>query len=280
MTTKSPTIFSAIENNNIAEVNKLIEQGNVNLKQKYGQKQNTALYYAVQQKPVNNNNNNNKMIVFLIAKGANVNAPNAAGITPLMYTALNGELSKTAILLRLGANPNIRDQKGLTALYYAVLSQNNKNNKYEIVQMLLDFGANPNLLYENNDTILIQMMRNSSSWWNSYKYEDAIVNLLLENGANVNLTDITGKTAYNYAKKTGKSSTIISQLTPVHREQERYLGSPSYLGASSYLGSPSYLGAQSYLGASPYLRAGNKSIKKRKGLFFEKKHVKTRRSKI
>jgi len=280
MSATNPPILAAIENNNIAEVNNLIEQGKVNLKQKYGQKQTTALYYAVQKKTSNNNNNTNntnttnKMIVYLIAKGANVNAQNAAGITPLMYASLHGDLVKSAILLRLGANSNVRDQKGLTALYYAVFSKNNTTNKYEIVQMLLDFGANPNLLYDNNETILIQMMKNSSSWWNSYKYEDALVNLLLENGANINLTDITGNTAFNYAQKTGKSSAIINQLTPVHRGRERYLGS------SSYLGSPSYLSASPYVRAPPYLRAGNKSIKKRKGMLFEKKYGKTMRNKI
>jgi ankyrin repeat protein len=281
MSATNPPIFTAIENNNIAEVNNLIEQGKVNLKQKYGQKQTTALYYAVQKKTTTNNNNNtnntntaNKMIVYLIAKGANVNAQNAAGITPLMYAALHGDLVKSAILLRLGANSNVRDQKGLTALYYAVFSKNNTTNKYEIVQMLLDFGANPNLLYDNNETILIQMMKNRSSWWNSYKYEDALVNLLLENGANVNLADITGNTAFNYAQKTGKSSAIINQLTPVHRGQPPYLRAPPYLGASPYSR------ASPYLGASPYLRAGNKSIKKRKEMSFEKKHGKTRRNKI
>ncbi len=57
----------------------------------------------------------------LIAGGADVNAVDHFGYTPLMYAATidYGDSSTVTELLKAGADPNLKDKKGETALAHA-----------------------------------------------------------------------------------------------------------------------------------------------------------------
>jgi ankyrin repeat protein len=57
----------------------------------------------------------------LLAAGADVNAVDHFGYTPLHYAATIdfGDSATATALLRAGANPNIKDKKGMTALGHA-----------------------------------------------------------------------------------------------------------------------------------------------------------------
>jgi len=55
----------------------------------------------------------------LLAEGAAVNAPDAAGKTPLMLAVINGHIVAVRQLLAAGANTALTDREGLTALQYA-----------------------------------------------------------------------------------------------------------------------------------------------------------------
>ncbi|AEF93295.1 Ankyrin [Desulfotomaculum nigrificans CO-1-SRB] len=56
----------------------------------------------------------------MLAKGANINAQNNIGITPLMFAAGKGHAKVVELLLAHGANVNDRDKDGRTALMHAM----------------------------------------------------------------------------------------------------------------------------------------------------------------
>jgi uncharacterized protein len=68
--------------------------------------------------------------------GADLQAGDAHGITPLMAAVRAGRANVAALLVERGAQVRVRDRRGFTALHYA--SQNGMN---DTVRLLLDHGA-------------------------------------------------------------------------------------------------------------------------------------------
>ncbi|RNF22691.1 putative huntingtin interacting protein (HIP) [Trypanosoma conorhini] len=62
---------------------------------------------------------NNLIIAFLLDNGADVNAHNTAGETPLMIAAATQNIAVVRILLAHGADPSLRDDLGNTVLHHA-----------------------------------------------------------------------------------------------------------------------------------------------------------------
>ncbi len=80
---------------------------------------------------------------------------NNKGTTALMLAAYAGRIDIVIILLKSGAQVNAQDSDGQTALTYAILGDRQwphkplDENRKKIVQILLDFGANPHSLDVN-----------------------------------------------------------------------------------------------------------------------------------
>jgi ankyrin repeat protein len=74
-------------------------------------------------------------VKFLVGRGADVNAVNEFGDSPLIDVAVLGETDIAEVLLRHGANPNATSTRD-NALHCAVQSGNDR-----LVAMLLDAGA-------------------------------------------------------------------------------------------------------------------------------------------
>jgi uncharacterized protein len=55
----------------------------------------------------------------LLERGANINAVDDAGMTPLMFAALHNKPDCLALLISKGADADVKDYRGLTALGYA-----------------------------------------------------------------------------------------------------------------------------------------------------------------
>ena len=72
----------------------------------------------------------------LIGKGANVNARDRSGATPLHAAALKGNLGIAELLVGHGAEVDARDGDGLTPLHIAALS-----GHADVAALLLDRGA-------------------------------------------------------------------------------------------------------------------------------------------
>ena len=71
---------------------------------------------------------NTDCIKLLIAAGANINATDKDGNTPLHWAADGGRLANTRLLISMGANPNATNNKGRTPLDVAKVRQQNSSN--------------------------------------------------------------------------------------------------------------------------------------------------------
>jgi len=93
----------------------------------------------------------------LIATGADVNATQPDGTTPLMWAVNHGEHELIDELLKHGAKPGGRNVLGATALTEAI-----ETGDSELVGRLLQAGADPNLGNEDDQTPLMLAARQGS----------------------------------------------------------------------------------------------------------------------
>jgi len=87
-----------------------------------------------------------------IKNGANVNAPDTTGAkwTPLMIASLRGNFQIAKLLIENGADVNASNAYGDTPLYLAA------NTSFELAKLLLEKGANVNGSYNNSLTPLMR----------------------------------------------------------------------------------------------------------------------------
>ena len=129
----------------------------------------------------------------LIDKGADVNSTSTSGDSPLMLAASRGFANIVKLLLERGANIHYRSQYGDTALFSALYS-----GKPETVKVLLEHGADVNERnFYRGDSILMQTILYYSD---SPRGEgQAILGMLLDRGADVNIRNRQGRSALFYA---------------------------------------------------------------------------------
>lgn len=88
-----------------------------------------------------------KTMRILLAAGADPNAQDAANITPLFWAGQRGTREQAELLIRSGADVNAPDDFGLTPLHQAVFVGNTG-----MVQCLLSHGADPCFATRDGDT--------------------------------------------------------------------------------------------------------------------------------
>lgn len=90
-----------------------------------------------------------KVKEYLNKDKSNINNLNKNGISPLHIAVISGNLEIINFLLDKGANPNIKSlSKKQTPLHYAYIFKSTKTHK--IINLLLKYNANPNLEDINN----------------------------------------------------------------------------------------------------------------------------------
>ncbi len=94
-------------------------------------------------------------IVKAIKAGANPNTRGLYGVTPLEMAV--GDLRKNAVaeLLRQGVDMNVRDVERNNAITWAVVAY---KRDPQILDMLLDAGADPNTLRADGDPIIVRFL--------------------------------------------------------------------------------------------------------------------------
>jgi ankyrin repeat protein len=107
----------------------------------------------------------------------------------LHRAAADGDLHHARVLIKEGARLDLFDDIGYTPLHHAV-----KNERYSMVKLLLDAGANINAREEetNSDTAISVAAGDSSP---------EMVKLLLERGADPSITGWMGMNANDQARQ-------------------------------------------------------------------------------
>ena len=158
-------------------------------------------------------NEDTNVISDLINQGADVNGESHNGLqapfhnTPLHIAITNLNLSTIQTLINHGANVNIHGEELTTPLNLILLGERNESS-YEIAEILLKAGAQINLLDPWGDTPL-DMSFSQFRWSKTpTEWNHKFVNLLLCNGAEVNMKHLN-----LYVNKDIKTFTLLWSCT-------------------------------------------------------------------
>ena len=176
-------IISFIESGDFQTIKKLIESKsldvNYNLEiDEYSKS--TPLIQAIKYKQTD-------IINYLLENNADVNLKEElTGFTPLMASL--HDITITELLIEKGADIEAKDDDGINALVYA-----STYNNEEMVKFLLEKGADANTVceIENEHTDIASTPLMNAA----YRGNTNIINMLLENGADINYTTDYGMTA-------------------------------------------------------------------------------------
>ncbi|WP_308159401.1 ankyrin repeat domain-containing protein [Arthrobacter sp. ISL-65] len=126
----------AAKANDVALVARLIrEGGNVNAKDSI---QDSAFLYAGAE-------GFNELLRLTLAHGADVRSTNRFGGTALIPASEHGHVETVRILIAAGVPVNHVNKLGWTAIQEAILLNNGGPRQQDVVQQLLDAGADPNI---------------------------------------------------------------------------------------------------------------------------------------
>lgn len=152
-------------------------------------------------------------VSFLLEKGANVDAPNNKGKTPLFYAVDNGYVNICEMLVAKGADVNRRTFENnfrlelpsleSTYLHYACCSFNSYTFEryYKIAEILLKAGAKVNALNTEGQTpFLVLMSSDRIQFPNGQEIDDFLKfkELLIYYGADIMMPDLKGKSPLEY----------------------------------------------------------------------------------
>lgn len=176
-------LIEAVKNRNIALVHAMLqERVDVNTPQADGA---TALHWAALLDDVETTD-------LLIRAGAQVDAANDYGVTPLALACTNGRAGEPVVerLLKAGANPNSARQTGETVLMTAA-----RSGSLEAVKLLLDHGADVNAKESRRGQTALM--------WAAAERHPDVMQALIGRGADIRVRSKGGFTALLFAAQQG-----------------------------------------------------------------------------
>ncbi|XP_015757945.1 PREDICTED: fibronectin type 3 and ankyrin repeat domains protein 1-like [Acropora digitifera] len=140
------------------------------------------------------------IVSHLIAHSADVNFSNTSGKNSLMLACSGGHMKIAVQLFEHGASLDSKDNGGSGCLHWAV-----DGNKPDCIQWLLDKGIQFQVAAVNGHFPLVQ--------------------LLVENGADVHAVNKYGKTALDFAESFGRKD-VVAYLQAVLEQEHSTTGDP------------------------------------------------------
>ena len=144
----------------------------------------TPLFKAAEKK--------NELVEFFLTCGSTSNTKNKFGETPLMKAIEHSVASNVRTLLEHGASVNATDQHGICPLLHRL-----RSSDVEICELLLEYGCDGNIADDNGETPLHQL-----AWGPD------IMKMLLDKGAHVGALDRENRTPLHAACYQGHPSSI------------------------------------------------------------------------
>ena len=185
----NPLVHAAM-NDDLGEVKvRVMMRAKVNVRDK-GYDGMSPLHAAVQ-------NGNIEMIQFLLDSGAKTNFRDSQKRTPLMMMDGDATPEIFDLLIRFGAKMQLVDKEKNTVLHHFVENADDD----EIVRLLITHGVNVNAVNKEGETALMVAAENGNS-------DD--IKALIESGADLNKTDLDGKTAWELTRDTEIRSLLES----------------------------------------------------------------------
>lgn len=175
----SPTLIEAVADDDPATVQALLEKGASPDERDTHALHETALHTAAM--------TDVRLVQLLLEHGAHVNARNDAGETPLFcvqYCDAARVRQITATLVQYGADVNAVDNIGMPVLLTLA-----REGSYDLVDLLLQHGANPNQMVthgSNQIPLLVELL------YADFRMPQtaSILELLLDHGANPNIREV------------------------------------------------------------------------------------------
>jgi ankyrin repeat protein len=133
-------------------------------------------------------------ILSLLKQRADVNAPQADGMTALHWATYLDELETTKLLVSANANVNATNLYGVPPLFLAC-----QNGNASMVELLLERGADANTTLRGGETVLMTAARTG---------KPGPVRALLKHGADVNAKERRGQTALMWAAADGNAEVV------------------------------------------------------------------------
>jgi uncharacterized protein len=154
----------------------------------------TALYAAAE-------SDRAAVVRLLLDKGADPNLPGRSGVTPLGAAAFRGNVGVVDTLLAHGADAKIADRTGKAPIVYAAAF-----GFTAIVSRLIAAGVDPNARYGNDLTALMWAAGHDDGA--GLRDIEAVIELLVERGAQLDLADNRGRTALMIAAENGHATVV------------------------------------------------------------------------
>ncbi len=153
------------------------------------------------------------VVRLLIGSEANVRAIDSWGCVALHHACFKGHEGVARLLLRKGAEVRALTTKDkVSALHFAV-----RNGHVHVAQLLIDRGAD---IEAKNSTGYTPLCEATSL------YQEAVIALLLEEGANINQRNNEGLNAIHFALESQMSDSTVRAILARQREVGETIGRP------------------------------------------------------